>query len=76
MEPSSEPLIDRELLRRYDIAGPRYTSYPTTLQFRTDFGETVFRELAQRTNVTDSPRPLSLYVHIPFCESPCFYCHF
>ena len=62
------------LLRRYDVAGPRYTSYPTAPQFRPDFGEAQYREHARRSNATFTPRPLSLYVHIPFCASPCFYC--
>ena len=62
------------LLRRYDLAGPRYTSYPTAPQFRPDFGEAHYREQARRSNATFTPRPLSLYVHIPFCVSPCFYC--
>ena len=65
---------EADLLLRYDVAGPRYTSYPTAPQFRADFGETQYREHARRSNATFSPRPLSLYVHIPFCTSPCFYC--
>jgi len=63
-----------DLLLRYDVAGPRYTSYPTAPQFRPDFGEMDYREHARRSNATFAPRPLSLYVHIPFCASPCFYC--
>jgi oxygen-independent coproporphyrinogen-3 oxidase len=63
-----------DLLLRYDVAGPRYTSYPTAPQFRPDFGEMDYREHARRSNATFTPRPLSLYVHIPFCDSPCFYC--
>lgn len=65
---------DADLLRRYDLAGPRYTSYPTAPQFRPDFGEPQYREHARRSDATFSPRPLSLYVHVPFCMSPCFYC--
>ncbi len=65
---------DGGLLLRYDIAGPRYTSYPTAPQFRADFGEAQYREHARCSNATFTPRPLSLYVHIPFCASPCFYC--
>ncbi len=67
-------VLDPALLRRYDRAGPRYTSYPTAPQFQSDFGEAQYREHARRSNATSSPRPLSLYVHIPFCASPCFYC--
>jgi oxygen-independent coproporphyrinogen III oxidase len=65
---------DADLLLRYDVAGPRYTSYPTAPQFRADFGEAHYREHARRGNAMLSPRPLSLYVHVPFCASPCFYC--
>ena len=65
---------DADLLLRYDVAGPRYTSYPTAPQFRPDFGEAHYREHARRSNATFAPRPLSLYVHVPFCASPCFYC--
>lgn len=63
-----------ELLRRYDRPGPRYTSYPTAPQFRPDFGEAQLREAAALSNGDPIPRRLSLYVHAPFCQSPCFYC--
>jgi len=66
--------INPELLRRYDRPGPRYTSYPTAPQFRNDFGEKAFRAAARATNDDPIPRRLSLYVHLPFCASPCFYC--
>lgn len=66
--------VDGDLLLRYDVAGPRYTSYPTAPQFRPEFGEAEYRAHARRSNATFSPRPLSLYVHVPFCASPCFYC--
>jgi oxygen-independent coproporphyrinogen III oxidase len=65
-------IFDVELLRRYDKSGPRYTSYPTAVQFNTDFTEADYRAQAQRSNVT--PRPLSLYFHLPFCDTVCFYC--
>jgi len=68
------PPFDAELLRRYDRPGPRYTSYPTAPQFDESFGEEQFREYARRSNAEPIPRPLSLYLHIPFCFSPCFYC--
>jgi oxygen-independent coproporphyrinogen III oxidase len=68
--------ISPELLRKYDVPGPRYTSYPTADRFVEAFGETDYRQaLAQRR---DGPAalsmPLSLYVHIPFCEQLCYYC--
>src|SRR5690606_14010186 len=68
------PPFDAELLRRYDRPGPRYTSYPTAPQFRTDFGPEDFIRAARLSNDAPIPRRLSLYAHIPFCFSPCFYC--
>lgn len=66
--------FDSDLLRRYDRPGPRYTSYPTAPQFASGFGETQLREAALASNGDPIPRRLSLYVHVPFCLSPCFYC--
>lgn len=66
--------IDHVLLRRYDRPVPRYTSYPTATQFQESFGAPEFRQHAIRSNVQAGARPISLYVHIPFCHSPCFYC--
>ncbi len=61
-------------LERYDRPGPRYTSYPTALQFRDDFDSAQWERHARQNAESASSRPLSLYVHIPFCVSPCFYC--
>ena len=66
--------FDTELLRRYDKPGPRYTSYPTAPVFGSNFGAAQLREEVLRTNQEPIPRPLSIYVHVPFCFSPCFYC--
>jgi oxygen-independent coproporphyrinogen-3 oxidase len=66
--------FDPALLRRYDKPGPRYTSYPTAPAFCADFGAAQLREHALRGNEAAEPRPLSIYVHVPFCFSPCFYC--
>ena len=67
-------LFDPQLLRRYDVPGPRYTSYPTAPQFHAGFGEKELRDVATSSNGDPIPRRLSLYVHVPFCASPCFYC--
>jgi oxygen-independent coproporphyrinogen-3 oxidase len=66
--------FDADLVRRYDTSGPRYTSYPTAVQFHAGFGEQAYREAAQKNEPLAAASPLSLYVHIPFCASPCFYC--
>jgi oxygen-independent coproporphyrinogen-3 oxidase len=62
--------FDPELLRRYDRPGPRYTSYPTAPQFHDGFGWPQLREAIEQAPAG----PLSLYIHVPFCSSPCFYC--
>lgn len=64
--------FDADLIRRYDYAGPRYTSYPTAVQFHDGFTGDDYRSHAQASN--SSGRPLSLYFHIPFCARLCFYC--
>ena len=64
--------FDPELLRRHDRPGPRYTSYPTAPHFHDGYGETALRQAIADSN--DVGRPLSLYVHVPYCSSPCFYC--
>jgi oxygen-independent coproporphyrinogen-3 oxidase len=65
-------VFDQKLIEKYDYAGPRYTSYPTAPQFHEGFGEEQYRTVARETNA--SGRPLSLYFHIPFCDTVCFYC--
>ncbi len=71
---SQQIAFDAALLRRYDRPGPRYTSYPTAPHFHAGFGEHDLRAAAAASNGDPIPRPLSLYVHVPFCFSPCFYC--
>ena len=66
--------FDPDLIRRYDTSGPRYTSYPTAVQFTEAFTAARYRELALAGNAAENPAPLSLYFHIPFCDTVCFYC--
>ena len=69
-------VITPELLTRFDVPGPRYTSYPTADRFVEAFGEADYvQALTQRkSGSVGKPLPLSLYIHIPFCESLCYYC--
>jgi len=64
--------FDRRLIQKYDRPGPRYTSYPTAPQFSADFQAEDYRALLERSRA--NPLPLSLYVHVPFCETRCFFC--
>ncbi|MDH3637100.1 MAG: oxygen-independent coproporphyrinogen III oxidase [Gammaproteobacteria bacterium] len=64
--------FDWDLIQRYNAAGPRYTSYPTAVQFTDAFCAQDYLEQADRSNVSGTP--LSIYVHIPFCSHLCFYC--
>ncbi len=68
------PVMDAALLRRYDVPGPRYTSYPTAPRFTGNFDRHALASTIEASNQEPIPRPLSLYVHVPFCLSPCFYC--
>lgn len=72
---TAEP-VSPELLRRYDVAGPRYTSYPTADRFVEAFTADDYTQALQqrRSGAAALVLPLSLYVHIPFCESLCYYC--
>jgi len=65
--------FDWDLIRRYDTRGPRYTSYPTALQFDDGFSAADYESQIRRSNET-AASPLSVYIHIPFCEHLCFYC--
>ncbi len=64
--------FDVSLIKRYDRAGPRYTSYPTALELHEGFGEQDYRKQIEQSNAGGGP--LSLYFHIPFCDTVCYYC--
>lgn len=61
---------DLALIRKYNYSGPRYTSYPTALEFNQQYSDSDFIASAHRY----PQRPLSLYVHIPFCHKLCYFC--
>jgi len=65
-------VFDRELIKKYDRPGPRYTSYPPATEFTEEVGEEDYRRKLMESNARGTP--LSLYFHIPFCESGCYYC--
>jgi oxygen-independent coproporphyrinogen-3 oxidase len=67
-------IFDADLIRRYDQSGPRYTSYPTVAQFHGNITEADYQRWAKHSNEDPIPRSLSLYFHIPFCDTVCFYC--
>ena len=66
--------IPNDLLKRFDVPGPRYTSYPTADRFVEAFGESDYIQALEQRRAGSLALPLSLYVHIPFCESVCYYC--
>lgn len=73
------PIVSRELLSRLDVSGPRYTSYPTADRFVEAFGAEQYQQALQQRGhgvgaLTGGASALSVYVHIPFCESVCYYC--
>lgn len=65
-------LFERQLVEKYNQPGPRYTSYPTAPHLTTDFRDEQFVDALKRSN--ESGRPLSLYLHLPFCKSLCLFC--
>ena len=65
---------DLELLQRFDVPGPRYTSYPTADRFTKEFGAEDFKKVLNARGTGDNTADLSLYVHIPFCANVCFFC--
>lgn len=67
-------IVDLELIRRLDKNGPRYTSYPTADRFVETFNAATYSKWVAKRESDGVARPLSLYIHIPFCNTLCFYC--
>src|SRR5512140_3182225 len=72
--PIESLVIDTDLLRKYGGNGPRYTSYPTADRFIEAFDAQAYRHWLANRNIGGLRRPLGLYVHVPFCDTLCFYC--
>jgi oxygen-independent coproporphyrinogen-3 oxidase len=70
---ASSSCWDKNLIAKYDVAGPRYTSYPTAPQFTSQYTHETYRQEAE-VYLKQSIAPLSLYLHIPFCQNICYYC--
>src|SRR5690606_28211932 len=66
--------FNRALVEKYDRPGPRYTSYPTAPQFHQAFAVDDYQRAASDSNLAAVPKSLSVYIHIPFCKSLCYYC--
>jgi oxygen-independent coproporphyrinogen-3 oxidase len=74
LAPLEVPNPSEELLRRYDKPGPRYTSYPTAPEWQYGLGPQDFAQRLEAAGTAGEAAPLSLYVHLPFCWSLCWYC--
>ena len=72
--PSDGLAVDPGLIRKYDFSGPRYTSYPTADRFVEGFGGAQVRQWLAKRNIGGVQQPLSVYVHLPFCNTICYYC--
>jgi len=68
----TELVFNTDLIKKYDKSGPRYTSYPTAIQFTENFSEEDYLQQVKRSNERNTP--LSLYFHLPFCDTICYYC--
>ncbi len=71
---AADLLLDTALVRKYDGYGPRYTSYPTADRFHERFTAAHYVDALHARNHARAAQPLSLYVHLPFCNTICFYC--
>jgi oxygen-independent coproporphyrinogen-3 oxidase len=71
---SNSLAVDLDLIRKYGGNGPRYTSYPTADRFIEAFDADAYRYWLRNRNIGGFARPLALYVHLPFCDSICYYC--
>ncbi|GHU08656.1 coproporphyrinogen-III oxidase [Betaproteobacteria bacterium] len=72
---TNQLVFDEALIRRFDINGPRYTSYPTADRFGPEFGADAYRaRLERRRDEAGERKPFSLYFHLPFCTTICYYC--
>jgi oxygen-independent coproporphyrinogen-3 oxidase len=67
-------VFDPQIIRRFDVNGPRYTSYPTADRFVEAFDSDAAKLWLSKRNIGGISRPLSLYFHIPFCNTICYYC--
>ncbi|MBF0357105.1 MAG: oxygen-independent coproporphyrinogen III oxidase [Magnetococcales bacterium] len=75
MQISQEVFVDRGLIKKYNRAAPRYTSYPTAPHFKEELlDSTIYKNELLRLEKVDPNRPLSIYIHIPFCQDECYYC--
>jgi oxygen-independent coproporphyrinogen III oxidase len=66
--------VTQEILDRYNVAGPRYTSYPTAPEWADSFGVPDFEQALKQSNEARPTRPLSIYMHLPFCDRLCLFC--
>jgi len=66
--------VAAELVEKYNVPGPRYTSYPTAPEWTDSFGAADYEAAIEESNAARPVRPLSLYMHLPFCESLCLFC--
>src|SRR5690606_40604832 len=66
--------FNRALIEKYDRPGPRYTSYPPAPQLHQAFAMDDYQASARASNAAVDPKSLSVYIHIPFCKSLCYYC--